>query len=231
MNDYLCLMQPGRKNNNLIIANLFIGFGDGLIIPFIVGIIALAMSQQSTSCLIYMSIAIPAVALAFGAARYFGELAEIEHHHPVLSAKEAAKEQQMMEYIGIAPELRKDMEAEMAAEKENWLQEVKDNQLGWESINKKRAFKGALHTFSALLSGGLLTLVLFSVTLRVLPEFSVKFFLYTSVPILMLSGIAGGMKAKFTGRAFLKGMVFSVTYALFSISLPAVIAWLLFAQF
>lgn len=230
MNDYLCPMSTGQEKTDLMYANLFTGFGDGLLIPFIAGIISLALTAQNFSCLIFLTAAAIIGALAFGIARYFGELSEIGHNHPILSASESEKEQVLMEYLGIAPELREEMKVEISVEKENWLQEVQENQLGWESVNKKRAFKGGMQTLCSFLTGGLLTLLLFSIVLANIPIFNLRFFLFTAIPVLILAGIAGGLKAKFTGRTFAKGVIFSVTYGLFSISLPALISWLLITQ-
>lgn len=224
------MSSPGNDRTNLIYANLFTGFGDGLIIPLIAGILALASTAQSFYCLMIAFVASILGALAFGLARHFGELSEIEHNHPVLSSQESEKEQVMMEYIGIAPELRTEMQTEMMTEKENWLQEINENQLGWETINKKRALKGGIQTLCSFLAGGLITLLILSIALTNLPTFSLPFFLSTALPVLSVVGIAGGIKSRFTGRTFLKGAIFSIVYGLFSLSMPALIAWLLIAQ-
>lgn len=161
MNDYICPMATGNSKRDLRLANFFTGVGDGLIIPFIVGMLAFALTNQSYMALFALSLSMIIGALSFGFARYFGEVAEIEHNHPTLSTSESEKEQFMMEYIGIDPALQMEMKEEMAHEKDFWLKEIRDNQLDWETINKKRALKGGWQTGFSFLSGSLLSLFIF----------------------------------------------------------------------
>lgn len=223
-------MAIGNVNKDLGFANFFTGIGDGLVIPCIAGILALALAAQASTVIWVLLLSTIFGALAFGIARYSGEIAEIEHNHPLLSATESEKEQLMMAYIGIDTGLRLEMESEMAEEKDFWLKEIRENDLDWNTINKKRALKGAWQTGLSFLTGGLLSSVIFLTAMGMYPAFSLKFFLAAVVPLLLLTMLAGGWKAHFTGRHFLKGALFSLVYSLFSLSMPALIAWLLIAQ-
>lgn len=108
-------------------------------------------------------------ALAFGLARFFGEKEEIHHRHPKLAAAEAEKEAALMQAIDIDPVLSDTMLAQMEAEKEQWLKEIKEHELDWEHYDPKRAGKSGLQTAAGFLCGGLLIcliIYLFWLTLR-----------------------------------------------------------------
>lgn len=230
MNDYICHVNTSDAKRDLGFANFFTGIGDGLIIPFIVGMLVFSLTSRSSMAELALFVAMVIGALAFALARYFGEVAEITHNHPTLSASESEKEQLMMEYIGIDSGLRMEMNGEIAQEKDFWLKEIRENQLGWETINKRRALKGAWQTGISFFCGGLLSFLLFLGVSRIYPTFSLRFFLSTAIPVLLLVTISGGWKARFTGRSFLKGALFSLIYCLFSLSMPALIAWLLISH-
>lgn len=94
-------------------------------------------------------------ALAFGLARFFGEKEEIHHRHPKLAAAEAEKEAALMQAIDIDPVLSDTMLAQMEAEKEQWLKEIKEHELDWEHYDPKRAGKSGLQTAIGFLAGGI----------------------------------------------------------------------------
>lgn len=230
MNAYLCLMRTVSAKRDLIYANFFTGLGDGLIVPFIVGMLTFAFSNQSGRSLLLLLIAAIVGGLVFGFARYFGELEEIEHNHPYFSEMESARELAMMEYLGIDSELRVEMKEKMAEEKNYWMEEIQENQLDWDAVNRNRSLKGGIQTGISFLIGGIISLVIFYFSQIYFLVFSVNFFLSTAVPVLALAAVIGGCKALFTGRPFVKGAFFNLVYGIFSLTMPAIIAWLLITQ-
>lgn len=218
-------MAIDNSQSDLAIANYFTGIGDGLILPFIAGIIAFLLTANGRLSLLIIGIAALLGAVAFGLARYFGEIAEIEHHHPVLSEVEARKEQEMMNYVGIEKGLVAAINEDMAREKEGWLKEIKDNELNWAQISKTRARKGGWQTGLGYFVGALLAAVAFFMAIRMYPELSLRFFFCGGLVVLVLSALAGGWKAKFKGRSFFKGALYSLVYSGISLAMPALIVY------
>lgn len=223
-------MDENNSDKDLLIANFFTGVNDGLIVPFVVGMLALALTQQALKSVLFFAIAIIIGALAYGLSRYYGELEEIEHNHPGFSVAEFEKELKMMKYIGISEEIRGEMRRKVLNEKTRWMEEVRENQLDWEEPDKRRSLKGGIQTGLSFFAGGIISLLVFGIALQFQTRFSISFFLSTVIPILALLVVTGGTKARFTGRPFFEGAVFSFTYGIFSLTMPAIVAWLLITQ-
>jgi hypothetical protein len=99
-------------------------------------------------------------ALAFGWARYAAELAEINHNHPGLSGKEKTKDQALLQHIGIEAKVRESIAIATEKEKQQWLQEIRGNNMDWEYPDKKRAARGGWQLGLGFMAGGILTALL-----------------------------------------------------------------------
>ncbi|HET8573481.1 MAG TPA: VIT1/CCC1 transporter family protein [Edaphocola sp.] len=218
-------MALDSNQSDLAIVNYFTGIGDGLVLPFIAGTMVFLLTTNGMLSLLILAVTAILGAVAFGLGRYFGEIAEIEHHHPVLSAADARKEQEMMDYVGIDHSLVRSINEDMAREKNDWLKEIKDNELNWELLSKVRARKGGWQTGLGFFSGAALAAVAFFTAIRFYPGLSLRFFFCGGLFVLVLSGIAGGWKANFKGRPFLKGALYSLVYSAVSLVMPAVIVY------
>lgn len=159
---YICDM-PAAAKRSLFIVNFITGLSDGLKLPLVACLIALfVFTGDERWKAILAGIAVSALgALVFGLARFLGEKEEIHHHHPRLAAKEAEKEAALMQAIDIDKTLSEAMLRQMEAEKEQWLKEIKENELDWERYDPKRARESGLHTAGGFLAGGLLICLTF----------------------------------------------------------------------
>jgi VIT1/CCC1 family predicted Fe2+/Mn2+ transporter len=159
---YICGM-PAAQKRSLFIINFITGLSDGLILPWAASFIALSLFKDESWKVSGIGIAVSmAGALAFGLARFYGEKEEIRHHHPQLAAPEAEKEAALMQAIDIDPELSRNMLAQMEEEKELWLKEIRENHIGWENYDPRRAAGSGLQTALGFLAGGLLVCLAFS---------------------------------------------------------------------
>lgn len=154
--NYICVMPNEFTRSHLFLVNFLTGISDGLVLPFIACIIAYPFFREPGLLFFTGFIVAFTGAVVFGLARYFGEREEIHHHHPQLAHEDAEREEALMRHIGIADELTEDMKNQMAAERSLWLQEVQENEMGWERQDKKRALTGAVHTGAGFLLGGIL---------------------------------------------------------------------------
>jgi VIT1/CCC1 family predicted Fe2+/Mn2+ transporter len=155
-------MKPAK--NSLSLINFTAGISDGLILPFASCIIASAHFIHAPWKLFGIGFVIAlAGALVFGLARFFGEREEIKHNHPQMAAAEAEKETELMNAIGIDKELTLDMQVQMEQERALWLKEVRENDMGWEQYDNKRAIRSGLQTGLGFLAGGILVCLPFAV--------------------------------------------------------------------
>jgi len=223
-------MAFDNNSSDLVIVNYFTGIGDGLILPFITGTMVFLLTSNGMLSLVILAITALLGSVAFGLARYFGEIAEIEHHHPVLSAPEARKEQEMMNYVGIDNSLVTAINEDMNREKKDWLKEIEDNELNWEQISKTRARKGGWQTGLGYLSGAVLAATAFFVSVRIYPELSLRFFFCGGLMVLVLNALAGGWKATFKGRSFVRGALYCLVYGGISLAMPALIVYFFVTQ-
>jgi len=223
-------MAFDNNSSDLVIVNYFTGIGDGLILPFISGTMVFLLTSNGILSLVILAITALLGAVAFGLARYFGEIAEIEHHHPVLSESDARKEQEMMDYVGIDKSLVASINEDMAREKEDWLKEMKENELNWAQISKIRARKGGWQTGLGYFLGAILAAVAFFMAIRMYPELSLCFFFCGGSVVLVLTTLAGGWKAQFKGRSFFKGALYSLVYSGISLVMPALIVYFFVTQ-
>lgn len=219
-----------HHQSDLAIVDYFTGIGDGLILPFIAGTMSFLLTANTMLSLLILAIAALLGTLAFGLARYFGEISEIEHHHPLLSASEARKEQEMMDYVGIDNNLIKAINEDMNREKQDWLKEIEENELDWVQISKTRARKGGWQTGLGYLSGALLSAVAFLAAIKIFPESSLRFFICGGSMVLVLNALIGGWKATFKGRPFVNGALYNLIYGGISLAMPALIVYFFVTQ-
>lgn len=154
-------MAP-RSKRPLTLVNLTTGMSDGLVLPFIVCVVATSFWPEDVArSLLAGTVAALAGALVFGIARARGERQEIQHHHPGLAAQEADEEAALMNAIGIDPVLTQHMQHQMEEERKLWLSEIAENEMDWETYVPGRALRSGLETGSGFLAGGLLVSCIF----------------------------------------------------------------------
>jgi vacuolar iron transporter family protein len=148
-------MKPAK--NNLSLINFTTGISDGLILPFVSCLIAsLHFIEHPWKLFGVGAIVALAGAIVFGLARFWGEREEIKHNHPQLAIDDARKETELMSAIGIDKELTLEMQVQMEQERALWLKEVRENDLGWEQYDNKRAIGSGFQTGLGFLTGGIL---------------------------------------------------------------------------
>lgn len=192
--DYICDML--RLQNSLGPVNFITGIADGLLLPFAICIVAYpALNFSLRGIIATGAISSVAGAIVFGLARYYGEKAEIHHHHPAIAEADMAKEMSLLHAIDIDQELTEDMQLKMEQERELWLQEIKKHDMGWEVYDHRRAVRSSFQTAIGFLSAGMLVTLSFCIVkittgLWFLPllvtAFSITFF--------------GWMKGRITGK-------------------------------
>jgi len=208
-------MPAHSQKGSLFWINFFTGITDGIVLPFAVSLLIFPF-VPGIGALLSVAFLVALLGCAvFGLARYFGELSEIQHHHPLLSHEETVKEQALMQHIGIEQALRQDMEKAMEKEKQQWLREIKENGLEWEKLDKKRAFRSAFQTALGFLTGGIAMLLPVYFIIHTLfpvhnPDMQ-RLFYCCSIPLLILF-FCGGLKATYTGKAFWKGACYTLLY-------------------
>ncbi len=169
------------------------GFSDGLIIPAMAGIIAFSFAAEQ-SMTIWCIVASCIGALSYGLARFWGEQKEIRHHHPVYSEEDAREEIILLRQIGIAEDIVEDISREVEKEKAAWLEEIEENDMGWELPARMRALKAALHTGTGFLAGGVLVCCSFA------GLFSYMHIVVPVLPPLLALLLAGAGSGWLTGR-------------------------------
>jgi VIT1/CCC1 family predicted Fe2+/Mn2+ transporter len=193
-------MQQASKPSSLTLVNFITGMSDGLLLPFGVYLLLLPVFAASFNRATAISLmATLLAAFVFGWARYLGEQKEIQSNHPELAALEAAKEKELMLHIGITAALTDDMQSQMETERNVWLKEVVEHEMGWEKEDYKRARRSGLQTASGFLSGSICMLAILSFSLKIL-----------HIPLLFiwlgltLQFIFGFIKGYFVGKSILR---------------------------
>lgn len=194
---YICTMSAQSQKPSLFPVDFLAGMSEGLVLPLAACIIALSFFDGSPlpAMVTGIAVALPG-ALVFGWARYSGELEEIQHKHPEHGLEEAEKELALLQHIGIDATLTEAMKAEMEQERALWLKEIQEHKLGWEQQDKKRAFRGAMHTAAGFFTGGILVAIPF---ISVTPERTSL--LIPLVWAFVCLGILGWIKGRVTGRS------------------------------
>ena len=218
--------MPQNSQSSLALVNIITGLSDGFILVYMVGIISFPIFYEQLIYIFWIGLAVAVLGgIIYGLARYFSEISEIKHHHPDLSSAEIDKEFALLKHIGIEDQLNAEMQLKMQEERELWLKEVIENDLGWETGNKKRALKSGFQTGIGFFLAGLISLsfiLLIPVQFYSLGLSGLVFWMIL-VPILFLF-ILGGVKAKFLGKNIWKGATISLIYGLVMIGISILIA-------
>jgi|GEM_PF-1042534 len=199
------------------IINFITGIFDGFILSSMTCILAFPFFKDTPIFIPLTGFIVSILgALIYGFSRYFGEINEIEHHHPELSKAEIEKEYALLKHIGIEDQLNDEMQLKMEEERILWLNEVVEYNLGWETENKERAKKSGFQTGLGFLSAGLISVICVFLMLPFsdFNEFPLKeALLFWIIPLLLLF-IFGGIKARYLGKSFWKGSFRSTAYGI-----------------
>lgn len=192
--------MPPRSKRPLTLVNLTTGMSDGLVLPFIVCVVATTLwSDDTARSLLAGVMASLAGALVFGIARARGERQEIHHNHPGMAAQEADEEITLMNAIGIDPVLTQHMQHQMEEERKLWLSEIGENEMDWETYVPGRAVRSGVETGSGFLAGGLLVSGIFCLACsmhEVAAWITIAFLFYLSG---WVKGMLVGKNAWYTG--------------------------------
>ncbi len=214
-------MPDSRSTPSLFPIDFITGISDGLILPLAACIIALPFADERPLAPVAAGLTFALIgACAFAWALYAGEREEIGHKHPELGRAEAEKELALLQKIGIDEGLTAGMKAEMARERELWLREVQEHQLGWEQADSTRAWRGALHTALGFLTGGILV----SAPFLYFQSFAVSL----AAPLcwaLCCLWVTGWSKGKLTGRPGRLTALISAARGLIMMLVAGGIAW------
>lgn len=214
-------MPAARYTASLFPVDFITGLSDGLILPLAACMIALPFAQERVLAPVVAGLAVGlAGACAFGWARYAGEREEIDHKHPQLGLEEAERELSLLKAIGIDDGLTESMKAEMARERELWLREVQEHELGWEQADDARARRGALHTATGFLTGA----VLVSAPFLLVHTFSLSL----AGPLcwaLFCLLVTGWCKGRLTGRPKIITAIVGAARGLTIMTVAAAITW------
>lgn len=187
-----------KTDTSLTTVNFLTGISDGLSLSFAASVIACALFINTPGYVIATGLTVTMIgALAFGWARYAAELAEINHNHPGLSGKEKTKDQALLQHIGIEAKVRESIAIATEKEKQQWLQEIRGNNMDWEYPDKKRAARGGWQLGLGFMAGGILTALPFYVvnTQRISLLLPVLVF-------LLALGITAFVQAGYTGKSY-----------------------------
>ncbi len=215
-------MADKKTSSSLFPVNFLTGISDGLILPLMVCIIAGVLSAADSRYIAWIGTGVSlAGALVYSFARFRAEQEEIRHNHPACSESERKQETALLTHIGIPQEIVKEIEKEVQKEKNTWLKEIKENNMGWESPERIRALRGAVHTGAGFLLGGLLVSLPFWVDTTVNHLFlsvSVSFF------CLVLTGI---VTVSITGKKLLPTIMHQVVRGLLAYGAAFFLAYIL----
>jgi VIT1/CCC1 family predicted Fe2+/Mn2+ transporter len=179
---YICFMT--KPKTSLSIVNYITGISDGMLLPIIpCTLTTLFWGNTSREAFIWFNLATCVGALAYGFARFIGEKEEIKHNHPDITKQELLQDERRLKHIGIDEGIVNDMMKQVEQEQDLWLKEVRENDLGWEHLDLRRAQKSGIQTGCGFLAGAYivaLPFLLFSLNANtivpfILTEFGLMF--------------------------------------------------------
>jgi len=187
-----------------MLTDIVIGMSDGLTVPFALAA-GLSGAVSSSNIIVIAGIAeICAGSIAMGLGGYLAGKTEQDHYASEvkreyyevdnLRHKEIEETKEFFANIGLSPELQDKATAEIAQDKDRWVDFMMKYELGLEKPDPKRATKSALNIGLSYIAGGIIPL-------------SPYFFIDDSVEALKISVIAtliclfvfGYFKSKITG--------------------------------
>ena len=196
-------VESHLKSSDLL-RDVVIGMSDGLTVPFALAA-GLSGAVDQSSIIVIAGIAeIAAGSIAMGLGGYLAGKTEQDHYSSEvkreydevenLRHKEIEETKEFFANIGLSPALQEQATAEIAQDKDRWVDFMMKYELGLEKPDPKRATKSALNIGLSYIAGGIIPL-------------SPYFFIADSVDALKISVIAtliclfifGYFKSKITG--------------------------------
>jgi VIT1/CCC1 family predicted Fe2+/Mn2+ transporter len=187
-----------------LLRDIVIGMSDGLTVPFALAA-GLSGAVDQSSIIVIAGIAeIAAGSIAMGLGGYLAGKTEQDHYSSEvkreydevenLRHKEIEETKEFFANIGLSPALQEQATAEIAQDKDRWVDFMMKYELGLDKPDPKRATKSALNIGLSYIAGGIIPL-------------SPYFFISDSVDALKISVIAtlvclfifGYFKSKLTG--------------------------------
>jgi VIT1/CCC1 family predicted Fe2+/Mn2+ transporter len=196
-------IESHLKSSDLL-RDVVIGMSDGLTVPFALAA-GLSGAVDQSSIIVIAGIAeIAAGSIAMGLGGYLAGKTEQDHYSSEvkreydevenLRHKEIAETKEFFANIGLSPALQDQATAEIAQDKDRWVDFMMKYELGLDKPDPKRATKSALNIGLSYVAGGIIPLCPY-------------FFITDSVDALKISVIAtliclfvfGYFKSKITG--------------------------------
>lgn len=184
-------MDNNKPKSSLSLINYITGISDGLLLPLIPCSL-LFLSNATYEAFVWFNIAIFLGAIAYGFARFLGESQEIKHNHPGIAKQELLEDEKRLKQIGIDESLVGEMMQQVGEEQELWLREVKENDMGWEDLDLKRAGRSGVQTGLGFLIGAYLAILPFFLSV-----FKANFILLFVSAELLLMFLFGWLKGKY----------------------------------
>ncbi|KAA5533396.1 hypothetical protein F0919_12700 [Taibaiella lutea] len=213
-----------KSKSSLSTVNYITGISDGMLLPIIpCALISLYFGNDLTEAFVWFTITVCLGAFVYGFARYSGEKNEIKHNHPSIAKEESQKDAERLKRIGIDESLVNEMMQQVKKEQEDWLKEVRENNMDWESLDLKRAGRSGLQTGLGFLTGAYLISLPF--LCLILSIFGIVAFLITE---FILMGLFGWLKGKYIRK---NPFALAITQVILGFSVLIVLAaagyWLL----
>ena len=196
-------IESHLKSSDLL-RDVVIGMSDGLTVPFALAA-GLSGAVDQSSIIVIAGIAeIAAGSIAMGLGGYLAGKTEQDHYSSEIKReydevenlrhKELEETKEFFANIGLSPALQDQATAEIAQDKDRWVDFMMKYELGLEKPDPKRATKSALNIGLSYIAGGIIPL-------------SPYFFIGDSVDALKISVVAtliclfvfGYFKSKITG--------------------------------
>jgi VIT1/CCC1 family predicted Fe2+/Mn2+ transporter len=191
------------KSSDLL-RDVVIGMSDGLTVPFALAA-GLSGAVDSSSIIIIAGIAeIAAGSIAMGLGGYLAGKTEQDHYRSEvkreydevenLRHRELEETKEFFANIGLSPELQDQATAEIAQDKDRWVDFMMKYELGLDKPDPKRATKSALNIGLSYIAGGVIPLS---------PYFFIadakEALIYSVIATLICLFIFGFFKSKVTG--------------------------------
>lgn len=202
--------QEEHFNAPEVVRDLVIGISDGLTVPFALAAGLSGASLDNSLVTIAGLSEIIAGSIAMGLGGYLSAQTEKEHYDSEVARelyemdhfreKEIAEVHEIVEGMGLSPELAKQATSEIISDRKRWLDFMMKFELGLEAPSPGRALRSGLNIGIAYIAGGLIPLLpyVFLTDSRTS--------LYLSATLTCLSLFAfGWWKSKLTGNPPFKG--------------------------
>jgi VIT1/CCC1 family predicted Fe2+/Mn2+ transporter len=160
-------IESHLKSSDLL-RDVVIGMSDGLTVPFALAA-GLSGAVDSSSIIVIAGIAeIAAGSIAMGLGGYLAGKTEQDHYKSEvkreydeienLRHKEIEETKEFFANIGLSPEIQEQATAEIAQDKDRWVDFMMKYELGLDKPDPKRATKSALNIGLSYVAGGIIPL-------------------------------------------------------------------------